>query len=294
LMIATQVAEQSLDIDFDFMLSDLAPVDLLLQRAGRLHRHSRSRPATHMRAGLWVAGLTPEFPDLNATAWGFVYDPYILGRTWAKLRHEAELHLPDDIERLVQWVYGDDPLPEGLQEAVQSSIDIESYGQHLAKEKRERQQAMNITLDSGAELVDAYMGKPKGNEEGDDLRNETRLGRDTVTLIPVEEVESGWQVDGVVFQLDQRLDGQTVRKLYNRQIAVSKTAVVKHFQLNQYGQAPASFAENAVLRHFYPLILVDGCYRLGNLNVMLDRELGLVFEKAEGDPRIPADAGKSY
>jgi len=282
LLIATQVAEQSLDIDFDFMLSDLAPVDLLLQRAGRLHRHSRSRPEAHAQARLWVAGLTPEFPDLKKTAWGFVYDPYILGRTWAKLGQETVLQLPNDIERLVQWVYGDDPLPEGLQEAVQNSIEIESYGQHLAKEKRERQLAMNITLDCESALGDAYREKPRGNEEGDDLRNKTRLGRDTVTLIPVEVVKDGWQVDETVFHPNQLLGGQTVRKLYNRQIKVSKTAVVKHFQLNEYGQIPASFAENALLRHMYPLVLVDGCCRLGNLNVMLDRELGLVFE-----PRNP-------
>src|SRR5690606_22975915 len=110
LLIATQVAEQSLDIDFDFMLSDLAPVDLLLQRAGRLHRHVRERPARHAEARLWVAGLQANvLPELKETAWGYVYDAYILLRTWALLRHEQYLTLPADIDRLVQAVYSDEP-----------------------------------------------------------------------------------------------------------------------------------------------------------------------------------------
>ena len=118
LLIATQVAEQSLDIDFDFLITDLAPVDLVLQRAGRLHRHQRVRPAAHSEARLFVAGLLPDqLPELKKTSWEYVYDSYILGRTWALLSREDVLQFPADIDRLVQAVYDDHySLPADLPE----------------------------------------------------------------------------------------------------------------------------------------------------------------------------------
>jgi CRISPR-associated endonuclease/helicase Cas3 len=53
-LVATQVIEQSLDLDFDLMVSDCAPVDLILQRSGRLHRHDRGRPEKLSQPTLWI------------------------------------------------------------------------------------------------------------------------------------------------------------------------------------------------------------------------------------------------
>lgn len=281
LLVATQVVEQSLDIDFDFMLSDLAPVDLLLQRAGRLHRHVRARPPCHAEARLWIAGLRSErFPELKDTAWGYVYDAYILGRTWALLCPEKTLLLPGDIDRLVQSVYGDEPLPDGVEQAVQDFIEIESYGAYLARVKKERMESITIAVDPQAEPSVAYNHKPRGNEEGDGLglENRTRLGRESITLVPVEVTETGWHSGETSFLPDRSLDDHIARQLYGRQIKVSRMALVRHFKSSAQ---PVAFAEHALLQHCHPLPLQDGCCVIGKLRVRLDEELGLVYQSAD-------------
>ncbi|MHB8820562.1 MAG: CRISPR-associated helicase Cas3' [Pseudomonadaceae bacterium] len=283
LMIATQVAEQSLDIDFDFMLSDLAPVDLLLQRAGRLHRHVRERPVRHVEACLWVAGLwADDLPELKETAWGYVYDAYILLRTWALLRHESRLVLPSDIDRLVQAVYGDEPLPADLEAAARERIEIESYGEYLARIQKERRESFTIAIDPAEEPQRAYNGKPRGSEEGEGvgLENKTRLGAESITLIPLEVVEGGWcvQLGESAFAPDRPLTDALTRRLYNRQLKLSRTAVVKRLKCDQL---PAAF-EHPLLRNCYPLPLQQGRYAQDGLRLRLDDLLGLVYEPADG------------
>lgn len=283
LLIATQVAEQSLDIDFDFLLSDLAPVDLLLQRAGRLHRHQRERPPAHRQARLWVAGLQREqLPELKETAWGYIYDAYILLRTWALLRDERELQLPADIDRLVQAVYGDDALPADLETAVREQIEIESYGEYLARIQKERREALNIAIDPRDEPQRAYDHKPRGNEEGEGtgLENKTRLGRESITLIPLESTEAGWCVrpGEAPFAPDRPLSDTLARRLYDRQLKVSRTALVKRFKCHE---PPVAF-QHPLLRNCYPLPLQQGRYSHEGLCLELDDELGLVYLPVEG------------
>jgi CRISPR-associated endonuclease/helicase Cas3 len=282
LLIATQVAEQSLDIDFDFMLSDLAPIDLLLQRAGRLHRHQRNRPDAHKVAKLTVAGLRPDrLPDLKATAWGYVYQPYILGCTWVCLNREHVLHLPDDIDRLVQWVYSQPALPDDLDAEICKFIDEEAFGHHLAEHRSHKQQAMNVSIDPSGRPDDAYATLPRGNEDGGPLgeENKTRLGRETVTLIPVETQDGLWRVQDRWINPHEPLGHDVARALYQRQIKVSRKSVVNHFNSQP---ACAAFDDHPLLRYFRPLPLTEQCHDIGSLRLRLCQATGLIYEKLEG------------
>jgi CRISPR-associated endonuclease/helicase Cas3 len=279
LLIATQVVEQSLDIDFDFMITDLAPVDLLLQRAGRLHRHVRLRPDAHAAPRLIVAGLQRDrMPELKETAWGFVYDPYVLYRTWDIAGAEPVWRLPEDIDRLVQLVYASDPFEAEEREEYLKTLD-QALGEHLARVQDQRRQAMNVALDAEAELSNAYISKPRANEEGEGvgLRVVTRLGEDSLTVVPILASAEGWRL----FATDVPFDPNTVpgpalaQFIHRRQVRLSRKDLVKSLLAQPI---PKAFESHPLLRNLRPLIFIDGRSDFDRLRVRLDPELGITFE----------------
>jgi len=117
-LVSTQIAEQSVDIDADLLVTDLAPTDMLLQRIGRLWRHPRERPPG-CTPEAWIAAPTLDAggfntataPDIKA-AFGRsakVYAPYVLLRTLALWRGRTALTLPGDIRPLLEATYADRP-----------------------------------------------------------------------------------------------------------------------------------------------------------------------------------------
>lgn len=279
LLIATQVVEQSLDIDFDFMISDLAPVDLLLQRAGRLHRHERERPEAHRIPRLIVAGFRQDrLPELIETAWGFVYDPYVLYRTWAIAGPEILWQLPGDIDRLVQAVYSSDPFVAEDREEYLKPLDL-ALGKHLAMVQEQRQHARNVVLDAESDLANAYLTKPRANEagEGEGLQVVTRLGDPSLLLVPVHVEAEGWCLapGDPPFDPMAELDDELARRIYHRQLRVSRKDLV--LALLNEPDVPA-FQSHPLLRDLRPLPLRQAMAAFGSLRVCLDPELGLIFE----------------
>jgi CRISPR-associated helicase Cas3/CRISPR-associated endonuclease Cas3-HD len=185
-VVATQVAEQSLDIDFDLLISDLAPVDLLLQRLGRVHRHSRPRPPHLQMPRLIVAGhsgLRSGRPPAVPPGCGQVYGRWLLWRTAAALLDRDELDLPADIPRLVDAVYSDDQIgPPQWQAAVRQERDV-----HLAKLALLRETARTIILpDPGAAALSEVRYRDQGEaveEASAQVQAHVRFGPPTIEVI---------------------------------------------------------------------------------------------------------------
>ena len=129
IVVGTQVLEQSLDIDFDLLITDFAPVDLLLQRMGRLHRRRTvavSRPAHLQHPVCMIRGVAdwdsapPDFGSGSVAVygkWALLRSAAVLGRY---LSGVEALCLPEDIPTLVQAAYAEEiAVPEGWRTALE-------------------------------------------------------------------------------------------------------------------------------------------------------------------------------
>jgi CRISPR-associated endonuclease/helicase Cas3 len=109
ILVGTQVLEQSLDIDADFLVTRLCPTDMLLQRIGRLWRHRETPRPQNARREAWILAadygqvLADYKEKLGNSA--LVYDPYVLLRTLELWENLESLSLPGDIRRLVEETY---------------------------------------------------------------------------------------------------------------------------------------------------------------------------------------------
>lgn len=273
ILIATQVVEQSLDLDFDLIATDLAPIDLVLQRAGRLWRHARtSRPVSEPI--LLVSGLTGDEPPSFGKPlwWGKVYREDVLLRTWCLLQGKRDLRLPDEIDTLVQNVYEEEKaVPGFLEERMNKAVRAE--GEAIAQRQQANMAIMGLPDDASWNDPTKYVLYDE-DEPGmhRTLMAQTRLGEDSVVAIPL------WPEDG--FGSETTPDFVQSKAWFLRAVSLSRNGVVQ--QLRKLG-VPEGWKESSLLRNCFPLRLnADGRWT-EDATVRLDEDLGLVYEAKESE-----------
>lgn len=220
-LIATQVVEQSVDIDLDFIVTDLAPADMLLQRMGRLWRHDRpDRRAAEPEFWINAPDLAPDSSARDLTA-AFgksarVYAPYVLLRTAEVFAGRTSLVLPDEIRGVLEATYAERTAaeePEGWEEI------------RLALEKDRETQA------SLAESATKVFGQQSQKDaEGLLTRRKGAPTRDVILLRGCELIAPGsWRItplDGKPFTVSgYQWNLEVARALYRHLVRAPRYSV---------------------------------------------------------------------
>ena len=210
ILVATQVVEQSLDVDFDFFISAVAPIDLLIQRMGRQFRHEETpRPVKNPMFSV----LIPTDGEFGSD--GYVYPNCLLNQTVHLLKGQETIRVPEDLAQLVADGYDSSKVPPE---------ELESWMEHLMDDSIRGAMADGYKL-----LPPSKKFRPLADPvKFDDLESQsylsaqTRLSEPTVRIALLEtelyERLLPQEKDGFLAVQDQKL----AREILERSVTIRK------------------------------------------------------------------------
>ncbi|MCR4764219.1 MAG: CRISPR-associated helicase Cas3' [Lachnospiraceae bacterium] len=267
ILVATQVVEQSLDVDFDGMITAVAPIDLLLQRMGRIHRHEGAkRPPGFEKASLTV--LTPEDSQYGPNS--FVYPVCMLQRSVRLLQDRDSIHIPEDLAGLVSDGYNPEIIPEE---------EIQAWLENQIKEQVQAGSATQYLLNSPDGFYHGIEDTVvlDDEEETYQLSVKTRLGEPTVRIAFLSKEQMG-----KVAPFFCEKNGETIANVCNKKIAEAvmlESVSVRMNELKGPDGALPGIKGTSLLSGLRILGAVDGRVMLENGKTLhADPEFGLRFE----------------
>lgn len=285
IIVATQVAEQSLDIDVDLLITDIAPMDLLIQRIGRLHRHARpaaDRPASMRTPRVLVRGVLDRDAPTFDRGIEYVYERELLIATLAVLRERGDTPFvrPDDISTDVQRTYDSPPVPDEWREAYE---DARATAERERGSSKKRSETYRIPEPKWATNLDALFAQQLAGAQSAADADEKGLAqvRDSSPSIEVVLLEEGdghyRRVNGEDVAIDdQVLATDTVRLPTRITRPEDLDAVIAHLE----AATPPSWNRSRWLRGRFALPLRHGTAQIGDHTLTYDQKLGLTATTA--------------
>jgi CRISPR-associated endonuclease/helicase Cas3 len=291
ILVATQIIEQSLDLDFDLMVTEMAPVDLLLQRAGRMHRHKNKRPEKLSTSTLWICqpDETNGIPNFGGGTHA-VYDYHILLRSWLEIKDKAVVKIPEHVENLIESVYDEKrECPTGLSEPLKVKWEDSKRKQfkELDYEKGEAENRYIKWPGFGGHLG-RMVSEPR--EEDDPTLHPahqalTRLTGLTVNVICLygNGTKACWdKKQEEPMDLNLTPNNEVIKKLLEHSVSVSRFGLTKEIIHDDKNTLPIAWEKTALLRHHRILFFNEqGICLYGKFQICLDNESGLVIKKRE-------------
>lgn len=297
-VVATQVAEQSLDVDFDLLISDIAPIDLILQRLGRLHRHLwRHRLSAFGQPRILIRGLT-ELPteaaspvvERGAVA---VYGEYLLIRSAALLHEYAAqgkpLRLPTDVPMLVQRCYDESTLGPKQWQTEMDRAQAEFHDQ-LAADRNNAAAYLLREPGCNATLVDLLARDIGEAETSGGATKGVRKDDGGFEVILLQRIDDGYRLlphvgDDRFIPVDTAPDAETTRLLARSTVRipgwvtanpVQTEAVLTNLCENYF----KGWQRKSILAgHLVLLLDRDLKGKMGPFPVRYDEEVGMEVER---------------
>ncbi len=286
IIIGTQVIEQSLDLDFDVMISDLCPIDLLIQRVGRLQRHDIDRSQFYKVPRLYVLGTSETFEYEEKTK--AIYDEYILMMSDYFL--PEVIKIPEDISILVDKVYeggevdlADDLLKIMEDRALKRKVNINN------KEERAKTYKLGKPDSTGKKTLIGLLETPVPLDTEEIGYARVRDIDDTIEVIALKKVSKGYGSfsDGIDLSMD--IDNPETAKIIAREtlrLPLVLSKFPKAFEntikeLEAYNKKNlASWQSKTWLKGSLGIIFdEDNSFILNGYKLIYDKKFGLFYER---------------
>lgn len=255
ILVATQVMEQSIDADFDAMITDMAPIDLILQRLGRVHRFDDTpRPESLKTPKITVLTSPTGYDDKT------VYPGILMKRTEDLLSKTDTVKTPDQIRALVEAVYGTD--------LDDDEVSFEMWAKYTFKNQLEAAQAdggvlPKPALDYPSFADNDFLDFSRSDDESDSCSAKTRIGDGSsrIILVPMSELP-------FIPDSPSRREAKALM-LKSASIRTAKLGSLPH---------DARLAEGLLAGNIL-LPTDDGVAHWGDYIIYNDDELGIMIEK---------------